>query len=232
MNFIGYQEHAAINTGNIDSSSSPAFVAVKGRLEINKPGSFYGLSYVLPIAKNKVTETWTINNVAYQTNDLSYTLTSVDIYSGFTINKMIEPLFGFRISRGEQTREKFYVNNVRQSTGQSIETINSLNLLLSLRGIRKIDEVNYGYSLEVLYPLNVLTTNTLLPAFGFSAAGTTIALKVNAGYQFSNNYFIKGEIGYRLIHYSGSGWTTQGPQQAQWPINDTQDLSVSAGLEF
>ncbi|MFA4967160.1 MAG: hypothetical protein WC624_02970, partial [Candidatus Margulisiibacteriota bacterium] len=145
------------------------------------------------------------------------------------VSNLMEPFSGIRIARGEQTRENFYINNAKQNTGTSTELITSMNIFAGLRGNNKATPLSFGYSALVLYPMSVSTTNNLLPGFNFGASGYTLSLSGNASYCVFGGSFLVCEIGYGLVHYSGSGWAVQGQQQAQWPINDTQDLNVTLG---
>lgn len=235
---LGYQEHVTDYprnnaTGKVDSSASPTFLALRGRWEMLMGKGFFGLRSVLPMVKTVVKETWNFNEALMQTNDLSYTLTSVDFYGGYFISRMLEPLGGIRVAKGEQVRENFYdQNNVRQNVGKSTETITSVNLFADLRGQSEGRPLSFGYSVEGLLPVSVSTVNDLLPGFNFSSAGYTLAVSGNICYAFSPANLIKGEIGYTLVHYNGTDWQTSGVQRAKWPQNDTQDLSAVLGWVY
>jgi len=235
---LGYQEHVpdyVMNnvTGKVDSNASPSFMALRGGWEMMMDRMVFGLRSILPIVKTVAKETWKFNNANMQTNDLSYTLTTVDFYGGYLFSKLLEPLGGIRIAKGEQVRENFYdQNNVRQNIGKSTETITSVNLFADLRGQSESRQIGFGYLLEGLMPLSVSTTNDLMPGFNFSAGGYTLAISGNIYYAFSPANLIKGEIGYTLVHYNGTDWVTQGAQRAKWPTNDTQDLSVVLGWVY
>ena len=235
---LGYQEHVTDYprnnaTGKVDSNASPSFLALRGRWEMVMGKGFFGLRSVLPMVKTVVKETWNFNDALMQTNDLSYTLTSVDFYGGYLFSNLLEPLGGLRVAKGEQVRENFYdQNNVRQNVGKSTETITSMNLFADLRGQSERSPFGFGYLMEGLLPISVTTTNDLMPGVNFSAGGYTLAISGNLYYAFSPISYLKGEIAYNLIHYNGSGWQPLGVSQVKWPTNDTQDLSAVLGWVY
>ncbi|HTY14035.1 MAG TPA: hypothetical protein VMD02_07645 [Candidatus Omnitrophota bacterium] len=234
MELLGYQEHVANVSiggpaGNIDSSASPNYYSVNGRLEMAMGNAIYAVAAHFPLSASPVTEKWTFNGGDYQTNDLSYTLTRFDACGGYSFSDLFQLLGGIRISKGEQTRENFYQNGSRLSTGQVVETIDSFNALVKLRGMMEPGPVRFGYELEAAYPIKVSTVNTQLSGLELGASGDSYAAAVTLSCDLDPGSSIDGAIRWSTVHYDGSGWHAYGAGQVQWPINDTQDLGISAG---
>ncbi|OGC12099.1 hypothetical protein A3K48_06500 [candidate division WOR-1 bacterium RIFOXYA12_FULL_52_29] len=234
--FIGYQEQvldytdpATSTVGRIDSTANPVTYALRGSLEMYWDKTLLGLRSVFPVYAATVKESWSFNGSLIQTNDLTYAVSTVDFYGGYSFAKRFELLSGFSMAKAEQNRENFYVNGVRQNIDRSTETILSQNVFLEARGKEGDQPLWFGYQVGLLYPLNVTTTNTLLPNFQFSSPGYTYYGRGSLYYLLSPDSIIEASLGYRWLHYDGSNWLTIGSSTAKWPMNNTSELTISLG---
>ncbi|MFA6169878.1 MAG: hypothetical protein WCW67_00015 [Candidatus Margulisiibacteriota bacterium] len=236
---LNYQEHvpdfnnpSTGTTGRIDSDASPLTYALRGRIEMYWNNSIVGFRSLFPVYASVVTERWAFNGALFQTNDLSYIFSVFDFYGGYSFSPRLEILSGLSLSKAEQTRENFYVNGVRQSTGRSVETIISQNFFVEVRGNQGSRPVWFGYSAGALYPVNVATTNTSLPAFNFTSPGYSFYGKGSFYYSLADEWLCEASLGYRFLHYDGSPWITSGTDTAKWPTNDTSELTATLGWVY
>ena len=182
----------------------------------------------MPVSSRPAKETWTFNGYEFQTNDLAYTLTSIDIYSGIVGQEWITLTGGLRGSKGEQSRENFYQNGIKLNIGKSVETINAISAFAEISGKGQSSPFSLGYSLLLSYPLSVTTTNNLTPGFEFTSPGYSIGLGLNLNYDLADNWYLSGTVGCDVLHYEGSKWVQNGAQTAKWPSNDTYSYNIRA----
>ncbi len=230
LDSLGYQEHSdyVLNQtqGRLDSNANPSFALLHSRIELNYGKRIFGVSGNLPIQKTAAKETWKFNNAEFQTNDLAYAITNIDFYGGYEFQKLVQSVGGFRIARGDQTRDNFYQNGTKLNIDTSVEIINSISAFTKLYGETESKPVVFGYEFEFSYPLSVQTTNTSLQGFSFSASGYSVGCGAHIAIRLLGDSKLKAGIAYSTIHYDESNWTTQGGQTAKWPENNTQDLSL------
>lgn len=236
---LNYQEHlpdynnpSTGTTGRIDSDASPLTAALRGRIEMYWNNSIVGVRSLFPVYASVVKETWAFNNTPFQTNDLAYVFSVFDFYGGYSFSRQLEIISGLSLSKAEQTRENFYANGVRQSTGRSIETIMSQNVFVEVRGNQGSQPLWFGYSAGAVYPVNVATTNTLLTSFNFTSPGYSLYGRGSLYYSLAAEWIFEASLGCRLLHYDGSSWTTSGTNTAKWPANDTSELTATVGWVY
>ncbi|MFA5183382.1 MAG: hypothetical protein WC405_18885 [Syntrophales bacterium] len=236
---LNYQEHvpdynnpSTGTIGRIDSDASPITCALRGRIEMYWNNSIVGLRSLFPVYASVVTESWAFNGALFQTNDLAYVFSVFDFYGGYSFSRQFELLSGLSLSKAEQTRENFYANGVRQSTGRSIETIMTQNLFVEARGKEGTAPLWFGYTAGVIYPVNVATTNTLLTSFNFTSPGYSLYGRGSLYYSLATEWIFEASLGYRWLHYDGSPWTTSGTNTAKWPTNDTSELTATLGWVY
>ncbi len=233
-NSLGYQEHTDLQVGgvthNIDSTCSPSYLSLQSRVELRSGKKIYGIKGIIPVSKSTAQEKWTIDGTEYQTNDLSYSISSVDIYAGYEFNTLLGVVGGARISRGLQTRHNFFSTTDGALPGVSTEIIDSFNIFSRMFGSTQYDLYTLGYALEVSYPLSASATNNFDPGINFNSSGYSLGMGVCLSYKLVEDSTIKLSTGYNIINYDGSQGIKVGADIYKWPSNKTQDFFVALSM--
>jgi hypothetical protein len=221
-----------VDTIDSDADVTNAIVGVEGLLLLERV--FFAARGIIPVITEEGDEEWFDSGALFQTNTLEYDWKRVSGMAGIALHPTINPYWGMRWSRVEQTRSDFVVRRI-PFAGTFVEKIKSLSAVFGVRGEGGGEApLRAMYAFEYYHPLDVEVTNTAFPGVEFTdEEGYGWEFRGEIQYAFKERLLVGLHFFGGRMHWDGSGWMPDGTGRlVKWPENDTVYLGAGASLNW